>query len=102
MADQKHTSGPWVHVKAGEIFGPDEMPVAYAAAYRMDEADAQDGTGQASANARLIAAAPDLLALTQKRLDHLEYLDKENCLTDADKKDLVAHRAAIAKATGGA
>jgi hypothetical protein len=89
----KHTPGPW-HIgvrtfHAGrDVYGPKGEPVAVAD-------DAITATPEAEANARLIAAAPDLLAALQAimgdpdAVDHILHLDA------------VAADAAIAKATGG-
>ena len=66
----KSTPGPWAlhQVAKDVILGPDNRPVAYAAASHMDQRDADDYSGEASANARLIAAAPDLLAALEELL----------------------------------
>jgi hypothetical protein len=89
----KHTPGPW-HIgvrtfHAGrDVYGPKGEPVAVAD-------DAITATPEAEANARLIAAAPNLLAALQAimgdpdAVDHILHLDA------------VAADAAIAKATGG-
>jgi len=89
----KHTPGPW-HIgvrtfHAGrDVYGPKGEPVAVAD-------DAITATPEAEANARLIAAATDLLAALQAimgdpdAVDHILHLDA------------VAADAAIAKATGG-
>lgn len=53
-------------------------------------------TVETEANARLIAAAPDLLAA----LNRLEYFHTTNDTPNSDP--WIAARAAIAKATGGA
>jgi hypothetical protein len=54
-----------------------------------------------SANARLIAAAPDLLEALQ-RLDRRGYLSAHACAGEDGNADLAFALAAIAKATGGA
>ena len=68
LATAQHTPGPWtvaafdgraVGAPHSHIVGTDGRPVAYASAGRMNEADL-NGAGEASANARLIAAAPTL------------------------------------------
>ena len=60
----------------------------------------QDGS-EASANARLIAAAPDLLADLQEACDRIEDLVSRLGGTDPEKAT-ESYRATIAKATGGA
>lgn len=52
----------------------------------------------AKANARLIAAAPDLLAALQAIVDSLSLQDDEGLIEHAEP--MIAARAAIAKATG--
>ena len=81
-----HTPGPW------SVGGPTEfvnqvriepcIGVAYGAG------------GEVVANARLIAAAPDLLAALQKALDHCILPASSISAAEAEA------RAAIAKATG--
>jgi len=55
---------------------------------------------EAEANARLIAAAPDLLAALQDTLRMLEAAHRELGMFTAHNKRIIAARAAIAKATG--
>ena len=90
MSEAKHTPGPWVsretpddadftheiNSKATPYFG---VAAVYAIAQN------------APANARLIAAAPDLLEALKMALVWLDY---------EGKYDVLAIRAAIAKATG--
>ena len=89
----KHTPGPW-HIgvrtyHAGrDVYGPKGEPVAVAD-------DAITATPEAEANARLIAAAPELLAALQAIMDDPDAVDHILHL------DAVAADAAIAKATGG-
>lgn len=97
----KHTPGPW-HIgvrtyHAGrDVYGPKGEPVAVAD-------DAITTTPEAEANARLIAAAPELLAA----LDKLLSATVDRALAEGYEMDGVecAARgfalAAIAKATGG-
>ena len=88
----EHTPGPW---KSEDrfIFAGSEFKL-----YVIDEAESE-------ANARLIAAAPDLLEALQCALDHLEYCgygdswERECALTGEDPLDKKIE-AAIAKATG--
>ena len=82
----QHTPGPWT-VDNQYIHGPDGIRFL---------AVAGDGAGQA--NARLIAAAPDLLNLLTAA-DRLEELTGENLAVYARTFAALA-RATIAKATG--
>lgn len=66
MADAKHTPGPWVAVSVGG-FGEYEI---HARGKDIAAVNVSDGMDEptpfpAEANARLIAAAPDLLAALQ-------------------------------------
>lgn len=85
----KHTPGPWHQDRWGEIAGPDGRPVAFAAASRMTTDDVAGSNGVASANARLIAAAPDLLRILRVMAKH-----------HSSSPWIGEARAAIAKATG--
>jgi hypothetical protein len=104
----KHTPGPWgigfdgfkVHVYAGGA-----LPIG---TFFPRNADSGDQREEAEANARLSAAAPELLAALKDALERLEALDKR--LIEAgdndptyDKYDLgqvIRGRATIAKAEG--
>ncbi len=90
---EKHTPGPW-RVAIGsrlEIRGPKDeigwpVPVVYNAGLHTDET--------AQANARLIAAAPELLAAC------IDALEVEEKMAQCPDSELAARlRAAIAKAT---
>lgn len=90
----QHTPGPWNYSGPCEITGRYSIfhngPLAYCA-----DTTAKPGDGEA--NARLIAAAPDLLAALQNVAACFDANDPDsmaNAMADA--------RAAIAKATGGA
>ena len=85
-APRQHTPGPWT-VDNQYIHGPDGIRFL---------AVAGDGAGQA--NARLIAAVPDMLNLLTAA-DRLEELTGENLAVYARTYAALA-RAAIAKATG--
>jgi hypothetical protein len=85
MEQTKHTPGPWHVIPKGATFAGDianERGEVVAQAY---------GTGH-KANARLIAAAPDLLAALQWAMDNAEWSNDTATGTDPI-------RAAIAKAT---
>jgi hypothetical protein len=82
----RHTPGPW-HVEGGnQVWAGDEL-VAGAAVMRMPHA----------ANARLIAAAPDLLACAIKLRAVADWLPHPHCVEALEMAD-----AAIARATGAA
>lgn len=96
MADTvKHTPGPWhVDPKAPEESFFEDVSIlrhdGLAVAVAVHNGDVLPP--EPEANARLIAAAPDLLAVAQKVV---------NNWGDLHHKDLMQLRAAIAKATGG-
>lgn len=105
----KHTPGPWVvgQPNKGPVAGTVPVHTAdYMESYRSGQLVCSVyGTAAFSdANARLIAASPDMLTALQSVLPLLEasYLDHEG--TDNGEvvfAGLEAARAAIAKATGG-
>ena len=78
-----HTKGPWI-ADGAQIFTSDTN-VAQANGYRIDRETV-------AANARLIAAAPELL-------EALKAMVEETCVNTVDDIHLQA-RAVIAKATG--
>lgn len=88
----QHTPAPW-SVEVDHSSNAPEFIRTYVDGEMYDLASVLcDETGNATANARLIAAAPDLLACL------LDVLDAEG---DLDAMDFNRYRAAIAKATGG-
>ena len=114
MTQGKHTPGPWVQSGDACIVGPDRKDVAYLTRNTMPNPELR-------ANARLIAAAPNMLEALQATLDELlcvrDYVDDasrgqlryrgESGLSEMAGSDLVrideaiaAARAAIARATG--
>jgi hypothetical protein len=111
MSGQKHTPGPW-KVVGTEIWGPHVRLADGRGAY--DEKDRQ----RRNANARLIAAAPDLLAALEDAAERMEIVARCINIDQRHKgvspathvrhtaAHLAAHakfaRAAIAKAEGGA
>jgi hypothetical protein len=95
MSEHKHTPGPWVldetsptsrRIYANEVDRRNEQILATVSAHQWYE--------EGLANARLIAAAPDLLAACEK-LAAIEDVQDVN-----DARDMA--RAAIAKVKGGA
>ena len=90
MNAANHTPGPWRHVRnaKGELFilafgGQTELP-------------------ETEANARLIAAAPDLLAALQTVIESADDTGCSSDLTVVESAAVDQARTAIAKATGGA
>lgn len=81
---RQHTPGPWVHNGQGDITHSDEQPIAFVnfTAY-----------AEGQSNARLIAAAPELLAALEKAAAALE---ARCAFGEADKANAI-----ISKATGG-
>ena len=85
----KHTPGPWTHEGQGDITGIEDNgfgrgPVDVCSVYL------RTVEGRHEANARLIAAAPDLLEALE-------------CLIKSDHDDVIEMaRAAIARARGEA
>ena len=59
----KHTPGPWSYDDTGAIFGLEGKPIMTCGEYAIKFGA---GTEEAFANARLIAAAPDLLEALRK------------------------------------
>lgn len=91
----KHTLGPWKakgekYGKTIDIFGNDgtDQPIAWADSDDIDPKEAK-------ANARLIAAAPDLLAALERLF---KQTSEGNAPCGEDTREAV--RAAIAKAAG--
>jgi len=100
----KHTPGPWtnqvVNTVSGVCFkvGPfpwKEGELNHACIYA--DYPNKSGYEQCAANARLIAAAPDLLEALQAMLTHMG-MDEDDWI----KPTFNQARAAIAKATGDA
>lgn len=100
----KHTPGPWVI--GGSLISNGRVPVAKvlhngngnpskASDY---DRDAPRWLGGADANARLIAAAPELLAALEALVGEADLGEVD--LDDDDRAKLEQARAAIAKATG--
>lgn len=99
MAMSKHTPGPW---KAGKELSSrsSEWLIAMDCGDRgrgIAIAETVPATGRELANARLIAAAPELLEALQNLMTRVQYdKDAKHWFTDEQK----AARAAIAKALG--
>jgi hypothetical protein len=100
MSAAKHTPGPW-HVKQlmsyvdqFEIRGPRDSGVMVART--IEWGSAAEGDDPSEANARLIAAAPELLEALQEMVDEINSGDEPGHGSPWHDKA----RAAIAKATG--
>jgi hypothetical protein len=89
MSETKHTPGPWRYEPGTKTIR------AVPSNYWLATMDSWDGAVDNNANARLIAAAPDLLAALQALADKCV----PGCTPYA--KELPAARAAIRKAEGG-
>ena len=101
----KHTPGPWFAARNSSFWEvkPQRELFDYNTPFTVADVCASapgnpDG-GLQEANARLIAAAPDLLASLQLMVDR--FLDTEGSYGAWENDALEAARAAIAKATGG-
>lgn len=92
-----HTPGPWKVTDRFEISMDDGDVQPLVATVNAD--DASVSNEQAEADARLIAAAPDLLDVLRVLTDHAKetYPHFES---DRGQRDIAAALAAIAKATG--
>lgn len=115
MSEQRHTPGPWEWDRDGErTLIMDHRGLHLCAAIK-DSDGTLEGTitpGERDANARLIAAAPELLKYAERALDQLTNDREEGCWC-YDEVDgspdspppgrcLACHlRAAIEKARGG-
>jgi hypothetical protein len=95
----KHTPGPWRVGKNGlTISGGDCWRVADV--FRSVTDDPELGDSINEANARLIAAAPDLLAMVKRALRDVEARCRAQGINVDMNVDVVNYRAAIAKAEG--
>jgi hypothetical protein len=100
------TPGPWKANRCGEL-RPDDFTIVADLGPREDGigqirtigrvASFRTGLAEATANARLIAASPDLLHALRKALNFIENTESE--MGEALESGDIA-RAAIAKATG--
>ena len=91
----KHTPGPWRVVE-------DRVPASlevYAGKTAIAECWRRADALTELANARLIAAAPELLASLQIMVDR--FIDTEGSFGAWENEAIEVARAAIAKATGG-
>jgi hypothetical protein len=95
----RHTPGPWYYPggTGNLIGGPDRLRVA-------DLGGLERSPEERQANARLISAAPDLLAACKVLVRDVLYLRDEGTLPAGTENHptVLAARAAILKAEGGA
>ena len=100
----KHTPGPW-------CIGDSNLPVSQFAVMQSEPtgkhstilrmAIGEPKHGEVMANARLIAAAPDLLAACKRLLVEVEWEAlRADIVTDEARADIALAKEAIAKATG--
>lgn len=103
----EHTSGPWV-AEPADMFGDHNIVLAEGDDRRAIAAVVSNmrPEREVAANARLIAAAPDLLAVAKEMVaSEWSYmsdadLSEELSLGNEMVRNTIAARAAIAKATG--
>jgi hypothetical protein len=99
VAKAKHTPGPWKVRKEWHGDGQEVYPNRKVSIGQPSEVCVVSGIyGECKANARLIAAAPDLLEALQLAAEAMGGSTDPTLLGRADK----AAQAAIAKATGAA
>lgn len=103
MGGVKHTAGPWVAAPYSSMVGapvvasPSGRPVCSVTYFALG--DGFEGHDEVSAaNARLIAAAPDLLEALELALEYFNSAQAQLSASGQVARD--AARAAIAKATG--
>lgn len=97
--EAEHTPGPWTHeLQSGSEYIYEVMAAGYYVATAHDGAM---GKSNAEANARLIAAAPDLLEALQEAAVLIEGVLMIHGTPEADSTGHKV-RAAIAKTTGNA
>lgn len=103
MSAAKHTPGPW------QVHHGNPLQVCDADGERRGCAPIANAwtptsqiTGEAVANARLVAAAPELLAALKEAIDAVKVFHGPNCweIYEANAPEMRRWRAAIAKATG--
>jgi hypothetical protein len=101
MAAQ-HTPGPWTHTgrEFNDVYDSEGQLIAVALHLRVGKPERS--VAQATSNARLIAAAPDLLAELQNIANANPREWDEEVRDQFQQWAQNRARAAIAKATGGA
>lgn len=109
MGEVKHTAGPWVAAPYSSVVGapvvasPNGRSIANVTYFGLG-GDFQSHDDESAANARLIAAAPDLKAAAQNALEVFLTVSMyfgDGSLGRAEIDDCIGQiEAAIAKATG--
>lgn len=97
-SESKHTPGPWKHIKP-ESYDATPLPVAARDGFRVAWVNpyaATNGDGVDTCNARLIAAAPELLEALERMLKFADGFTQCSAGQPDAKQQA---RAAIAKAT---
>jgi len=94
----QHTPGPWEVSPSGVLIGTAADP--YQAIATIIDGHGSVSPCELAPNARLIAAAPELLQALQALLSYTEAC--EGLLNASPAGQVIAARNAIAKATGGA
>lgn len=88
-----HTQGPWSYIGNGDVVAKSEK---YCGGEKDIASVFLTVNDEDEANARLIAAAPELLEALKVLADYVD-----ECTGDNECRPLENARAAIAKATGG-
>lgn len=101
MTTTTHTPGPWVALIPSALYPSTSKSITVY----LDDGDdggpfAEVHGRDRAANARLIAAAPDLLEAAQHALEDLEHLESGKCDIDHVAGVLIELRTAIRKAGG--
>ena len=94
MTTTTHTPGHWAYEHATKTIR------ARPSNYWLASMDSFDGAVCHEANARLIAAAPDLLAALEDLATSISFHADKCMIFEPDNEHLVSARAAIAKAKG--
>jgi hypothetical protein len=92
-----HTPGPWMVKHQYNVIGQDDRMVATCGGYANNSLP-DSGFGQNCANARMIAAAPDMLAALKRAVAAADSREKFSERTQECEDDYQACVAAIAKA----
>jgi len=105
MSEAKHTSGPWnVHGtnETGTLIASDAAEHEnITASIAVAQPRGEEWTKEEEANARLIAAAPELLAALESVCNWADMF-RDSLAYESGRSQIDAARAAIQKATGAA
>ena len=101
MSETKHTPGPWYSDTSGEYYAGHVVRHNGVLICRM-ATPINARAGKVAANARLLAAAPELLAALEAILDGRDLTEPPKAMTQAHRHWVLLDkaRAAIAKARG--